>query len=171
MTALSSPDWLVAQTQPNSEIKAAHNLAKQGYEVYLPRYLKRRRHARKTDYVAAPLFPRYVFIGADLSTQRWRPIQSTFGVTRLVINGDRPVSVPEGVIRSLVLREDDKGFVKMQRDAKFSQGEKVRITSGAFTDSLGFFECSGDRDRVAILLDLLGQKVRVMLDVDCIAAA
>ena len=171
MIALSSPNWLVAQTQPNSEMKAAHNLVRQGYEVYLPRYLKRRRHARKTDYVAVPLFPRYVFIGTDLATQRWRPIQSTFGVTRLVTNGDRPVPVPEEIIRSIVLREDEKGFVRMEHAIRFSPGEKVRIVSGAFAENLGFFECSGDRDRVAILLDLLGQKVRVVLDADSIAAA
>ncbi len=171
MTVLTSADWLVAQTHPNLENKAARHLVHQGYEVYLPRYLKRRHHARKIDYVAAPLFPRYLFIGTDLSAQRWRPIQSTFGVTRLVTNGERPVLVPEGVVRSLVLREDDKGFIKMERGVQFSQGEKVRIVSGAFTDNFGFFECSGERDRVAILLDLLGQKVRVVLDSDCIAAA
>jgi transcriptional antiterminator RfaH len=171
MTVLISTDWLVAQTRPSFENKAARHLANQGYEVYLPRYLKRRHHARKTDYVAAPLFPRYLFVGADLSAQRWRPIQSTFGVTRLVTNGERPVLVPEGVVRSLVLREDDKGFIKMERGVKFSPGEKVRIVSGAFTDNFGFFECSGERDRVAILLDLLGQKVRVVLDADCIAVA
>ncbi len=66
------------------------NLIRQGFEIYLPRYLKRRRHARKVDVVAAPLFPRYVFINIDMATQRWRPIQSTFGVSHLVMNGDEP---------------------------------------------------------------------------------
>ncbi len=71
--------WYVVQTQVNGEAKAAQNLLRQGYEIYLPRYLKRRRHARKVDFVAKPLFPRYMFVTIDMATQRWRSIQSTFG--------------------------------------------------------------------------------------------
>ena len=61
---------------------------RQGYETYLPRYLKRRRHARKVDFAAKPLFPRYMFVAIDMATQRWRSVQSTIGVSRLVTNGD-----------------------------------------------------------------------------------
>ena len=35
--------------------------------TYLPRYLKRRRHARRVDIVAAPLFPRYLFVAIDMT--------------------------------------------------------------------------------------------------------
>ena len=171
MTRLLSTNWFVAQTRLNSENKAAYNLVKQGYEAYVPRYLKRRRHARKTDYVAAPLFPRYVFIGADPCATKWRSIQSTFGVTNLVTNGDRPASVPDAVIRSLVQREDDKGFIKIERSSTFAYGDKVKILAGAFIESLGLFESSRDGDRVAILLDFLGQKVRVLLEADLVVAA
>ena len=52
--------WFVVQTQVNGEAKAAQNLKQQGYDVYLPCYLKRRRHARKVDFTAKPLFPRYM---------------------------------------------------------------------------------------------------------------
>lgn len=171
MTQSSEPRWFVAQTQVHSEIKAAQNLLRQGFEIYLPRYLKRRRHARKVDIVAAPLFSRYLFVNVDLGAQRWRAIQSTFGVSRLVMNGDEPAAVPAGVIGALRAREDDKGFVKLDRRSAFAPGDKVRVLAGAFTDSLGLFEGLGDRERVSILLDLLGRKVRVMLDADLVAAA
>ena len=39
--------WYVVQSQPNSELKAAAHLDRQGFTTYLPRYLKRRRHARR----------------------------------------------------------------------------------------------------------------------------
>ena len=52
----------------------------------------------------------------------------------------------------------------------FNPGDSVRVLSGAFTDVLGLFEGMGDRERVAILLDLLGRKVRVLLDVDMVVA-
>jgi transcriptional antiterminator RfaH len=171
MNASLTSQWFVAQTQPNSENKASYNLKKQGYQVYWPRYLKRRRHARKIDLVPAALFPRYIFVRIDRATQRWRSIQSTFGVARLVTNGELPAAVPEGIIESLMRREDESGFVKVQANANLSPGAKVRVVSGAFIDTLGQFECMGDRDRVAILLDLLGQKVRVVLDGDLVVAA
>ena len=66
--------WFVAQTHVHAETKATFHLARQGFEIYLPRYLKKRRHARRVDTVAAPLFPRYVFISVDMATQRWLSI-------------------------------------------------------------------------------------------------
>src|SRR5882757_3947884 len=101
MTEASNARWYVVQTQVNGEAKAAQNLLRQGYEIYLPRYLKRRRHARKVDFIARPLFPRYMFVAIDMATQRWRSIQSTFGVSRLVTNGDEPTAIPQGVMRAL----------------------------------------------------------------------
>jgi transcriptional antiterminator RfaH len=163
--------WYVVQTQVNGEAKAAQNLLRQGYEVYLPRYLKRRRHARKVDFTAKPLFPRYMFVAIDMATQRWRSIQSTFGVARLVTNGDDPAMVPEGVIRALKAREDDKGFVRLDNKPTFAPGDKVRVLAGAFMDSAGLFSGLADHDRVSILLEMLGRKVRVLLDADMVAAA
>lgn len=171
MSELAQQRWYVVQTQVNCEAKAAQNLMRQGFQIYLPRYLKRRRHARKVDFTAKPLFPRYMFVAIDMATQRWRSIQSTLGVSRLVSNGDVPAGVPDGIVASLRQREDDKGFVKLDPGPAFAPGDKVRVMAGAFLDSIALFDGMGDHDRVSILLDLLGQKVRVTLDVDMVAAA
>jgi len=163
--------WYVVQTQVNGEAKAAQNLLRQGFEIYLPRYLKRRRHARKVDVIARPLFPRYMFVAIDVATQRWRAIQSTQGVSHLVCNGEEPAAVPNGVLGALRAREDERGFVRMEAKPAFAPGDKVRVLAGAFMDNAGLFDGMGDHDRVAILLDMLGRKVRVYLDVDLVAAA
>ena len=163
--------WYVVQTQVNGEAKAAQNLLRQGFEIYLPRYLKRRRHARKVDFVARPLFPRYMFVAIDVATQRWRAIQSTQGVSHLVCNGEEPAAVPDGVLGALRAREDERGFVRMEERPAFAPGAKVRVLASAFVDNAGLFDGMGDHDRVAILLEMLGRKVRVHLDVDLVAAA
>ena len=164
-------NWYVVQTHPNAEAKAASHLERQGFSVYLPRYLKRRRHARKIQTVQAALFPRYLFVNIDLQSQRWRSIQSTIGVSRLVTNGDMPAAVPTPVISGLKDREDERGFIAMAQGPSFAPGDKIRVLGGAFAEALGLFEGASDRDRVAILLDLLGRKVRVMLGVDMVVAA
>jgi transcriptional antiterminator RfaH len=168
---MTSARWYVVQSRPNSERKAAHHLERQGYEVYLPRYLKRRSHARKIEVVPAALFPGYLFVAIDMANQRWRSIQSTVGVANLVCRGEGPATVPSGIVASLKHSEDENGFVRVQNTSQLLPGMKVRVLSGAFMDNLGQFERMADRERVAILLDLLGQKVRVILDGDLVAAA
>ncbi|MBP2434196.1 transcription termination/antitermination protein NusG [Bradyrhizobium elkanii] len=163
--------WYVVQTQVHAEIKAAINLGRQGYSVYLPRYLKHRSHARKVETVARPLFPRYLFVAIDLAAQRWRAIQSTLGVSHLVCVGDRPALVEDRVIDALKVREDRSGFIELARRPAFSPGDQVRIVDGAFVDSLALVEDVSDHDRVAVLLNLLGRKVRVFVGADLLAAS
>jgi transcriptional antiterminator RfaH len=147
------------------------HLNRQGFQIYFPRYLKRRRHARRIETVAAPLFPRYLFVAIDLNIHRWRSICSTVGVSRLVCNGDDPTPVPEGVVETLRTREDAGGFIKLDCRPRFCAGDRVRVLDGAFSSCLGLFEGMAERERIAILLDLLGRKVRVVLDADLVAAA
>src|SRR5262249_55482167 len=109
--AMTEPRWYVVQTQPHAENRALQHLERQGYRTYLPRYLKRRRHARRVETVAAPLFPRYLFVAVDLASQRWRSIQSTVGVARLVCNGEAPAMVAGDVVAGLKRRENADGFV------------------------------------------------------------
>jgi transcriptional antiterminator RfaH len=163
--------WYVVQTQPHAETKATTHLVRQGFATYLPRYLKRRRHARKIETVAAPLFPRYLFVAIDMATQRWRSIHSTVGVSHLVCNGEEPAAVPPAVVAALQGREDATGFVRLERRARFGPGDQVRIVDGVFADSLGLFEGMADRERVAVLLDLLGRKVRILLEEAAVTAA
>jgi transcriptional antiterminator RfaH len=165
------PHWYVVQTQPNAENKAVIHLARQGFTTYLPRYLRRRRHARRVDIIAAPLFPRYLFVEINMAVHRWRSIYSTVGVSRLVSNGEFPTPVPVQVVRLLKCREDTNGFIRLELKPQFKTGDKVRILEGVFCDCLGLYEGMPDRDRVAVLLDLLGRKVRVLMDAETIAAA
>jgi transcriptional antiterminator RfaH len=171
MSVVDNGAWYVVQTHANAEARAARNLVRQGFEVYLPRYLKRRSHARKIEKVPAPLFPRYMFVRIDVATQRWRSIQSSFGVSHLVLTGSNPAPLAQQVISGLKAREDASGYVQLDQRPKFGLGAKVRVLAGVFAENLGLFDGMADRDRVAILLELLGRKVRVSIEADMVAAA
>lgn len=163
-------NWYVVQTDPHWESKAAFHLSRQGFEVYLPKYLKGRRHAGRRDTVTAPLFPRYLFVAIDLMTRRWHSVSSTIGVTRLVCRGDVPAELPVAVIADLRQREDRQGFVQ-HRQSRLSPGDEIRVLDGAFSDFLGLFEGMTTGERVAVLLDMLGRKVRVVMEAEVIEAA
>jgi transcriptional antiterminator RfaH len=171
MTIAADVCWYVVQTHVHAEAKAAAHLARQGYSIYLPRYIKRRRHARRVEMVAAPLFPRYLFVAVDELTQRWRSIQSTIGVAHLVRHGDVPALVPTEIVDELRGREDARGLIQLDLRPRFAPGDKIRVVDGVFSACLGLFEGMADNERVAILLDLLGRKVRVSLNGDSVVAA
>jgi transcriptional antiterminator RfaH len=156
--------WYVAQTRHLSEARAAQELGNQGFEVFLPRYLKKRRHARKVTMVAAPLFPNYLFVAIDRTAQRWRSVNGTIGVVRLIADDDGPVALDGRIVDALRSRLDERGFVEMARRPSFVRGETVRIRAGSFAATLGLFEDFKAQDRVIVLLELLGGRVRVELD-------
>lgn len=162
--------WFVVNTHPHAEEKASHNLVRQGFEVFLPRFLRRRRHARRTDLAPAPLFPGYLFIRFDPLAARWRSVMSTVGVRRLICQGDQPAAVPETVIESIIARQNDCGWVRLIDPELLRRGDRLQVTAGVFSDLVGLFDARSDSSRIFVLLDLLGRKVRVKLPVDAVSA-
>ena len=163
--------WFAVYTRPRAEAMAQEHLRHQGYEVYLPRHVKRRRHARRTDFVLAPLFPRYLFVAIDKLHQRWRPILSTVGVCDLVRQGERPAEVPAKLVEELRLRERDGAFDHRAKIRGLRQGDPVRVATGPFAELIGRFHGMADTERVFVLFDLLGRQVKTRLSSEVIAPA
>ena len=78
---------------------------------------------------------------------------------RLVLDGDRLAQVPDKVIAELKGRERN-GLGELPLPPDFKHGDTVRITRGVFTGQLALLEGQRPRERVAVLLQLLG-RVRV----------
>lgn len=163
--------WYVIRTHPHAEAKAADNLRRQGFETYMPRYWKRRRHARRTETIAAALFPRYLFVAFDMATERWHSVRSTRGVMHIVGGENGPACVPEGIVEDIRKREGYGGMICVDEPLPFRKGERVKLTGGVLSVCSGFFEGLADKDRVTILLDMLGRRVRVVVDRAEVAAA
>lgn len=162
--------WYAVHTHPREEQKALINLQRQGYSVYLPLYTKIRRHARRIERIASPLFPRYLFVLVDEMHQSWSAIRSTFGVSQVVCNGGTPIMVADSIIEAIRARENEKGLIALNDVRGFAEGERVRIVDGPLVDHHALFERVTDIDRVVILLELLGRKIRTKLPFEAIAA-
>ncbi len=163
--------WYAVYSHAQAETKAAYHLKRQGFEVYLPRILKKRRHARRVDWVSSPLFPRYLFVGFNAEKKGWIPIRSTIGVSHLICFGNQPISVPKPIIESLKALEDEKGFISFGSNQDFKRGDKIEILEGAFSELIGLFEDLDDRGRVTLSLDLMGRQTKVKMSLENIAAA
>lgn len=161
--------WYVVNTQPHQESRAELNLCRQGFEVWVPRIRRARRHARRIDSVLAPLFPSYLFVRLDLHVQSWRVINGTFGVVRLLCNGDMPLAAPDGLVEEIKQRRDESGTVVLP-PRHLAIGEAVRVALGPFADLEGLFQEMSGRDRVVLLFNLLGRKVRASVPLAELAA-
>lgn len=162
--------WYAVQSRAHEENRAESNLARQGFETWLPRYWKKRRHAGRAESVLRPLFPRYLFVSLDLDAERWRKILSTYGVMNLVGTSDGPTLIPDGIIEALKARADDDGAFTLAHARRLRKGDAVHITGGAMEALSGVFEEIDDRQRVVVLLQLLGREVRVSVPPDDVEA-
>ena len=153
--------WFAVHCQPCRERVAACNLANQSFKVFLPSREKTRRHARKLETIRAPLFPSYLFVELDLARDRWRSVNGTPGVIRLVSNRDTPAAAPRGVVESLIDACDKDGLIAWRPDLKL--GQQVRVANGPFADLVGELAQMTDAGRVRVLLDILGGRTAVLL--------
>jgi len=154
--------WYVVCCQTRQEARADLNLRRQGFESWLPRLQQTRRHARRIDNVFVPLFPGYLFVSLDLDQQPWRSINGTFGVRRLLCENERPAPVATGFIETLQETMDEAGLVAAPNDA-FKCGDRVRLIAGPFADMIGTLARLTDKDRVAVLLNVLGREVQALV--------
>ena len=162
--------WHVIYTRPRLESLALHHLKRQGFTAYLPQHRKLRRHARSTDWIVAPLFPRYLFVLIDVAATHWRTIRSTIGVSDIICQGDQPLPMLPGVVEEIIERENDEGFVCASRDPDLCKGDKIRVERESLCDQVGLFEAVAGKDRVVILLNMLGRQVRALVPAEAVYA-
>jgi transcriptional antiterminator RfaH len=153
--------WYAVQTRPHQENRAIFHLGEQGFRSFCPRLRRTVRHARKTTQVLAPLFPGYFFVPLDLTRDRWRSVNGTRGVVRLVMNGERPSPMPPGIVAALKARTNSDGSINWLPSLEV--GGSVRIADGPFVELVGTLEHLGPDGRVRVLLTLLGRPVNVSL--------
>jgi len=154
--------WFVAHTLPHRENSASFNLQCLEFRSFIPRFLRTIRHAKKLTNVVAPLFPGYVFVIINLSRDRWRSVNSTTGVASLIMGVDQPKPVPEGIVEALIARTE--GSVTTGFDCDLRVGDRVRILSGPFAETLCHIERLDEKGRVQVLLEIMGGCVTAYVD-------
>ena len=153
------PYWCAARIQANREALALHCLALNGYETYYPRLRDRRiRNGRKV-VITPALFPGYCFVLIHL---QWHAAKWALGTLGLIMDGVGPARVPDNVIAEIRGREVG-GLIELAPSAPLRPGARVRILAGPFAGHLATFADMKPRERVEILLQLLGGEQRVTL--------
>ncbi len=101
--------WYLVHAKTRRETVAEAHLARQGFETFLPKEKRVVRHARRSETKLTALFPGYLFVAFDPQADRWRPIDSTAGVVRLVRQSERPTAAPNGLVEAMIAATDALG--------------------------------------------------------------
>ena len=108
--------------------------------------------------------PGYVLIEMDLDNDLWHVIKNTPRVTGFLGTGDKPVSLTEQEVSSILFRTDvskDKPRMKI----KFEKNESVRITEGPFANFNGVVdEVNEDRETLKVMVTIFGRSTPVELE-------
>jgi len=152
--------WYLIYTKPRAEKLAQDNLQRQEFTTYLPLIQETHRYRGKYVSRIEPMFPRYLFIQLNCTTDNWSPIRSTLGVSSIVRFGAYPMQVPESLLDALQEREDENGIQSVS-EKEFQSGDRIRIIEGAMAGLEGIYESKTSKERVIVLLNIAGQHTRV----------
>ena len=154
--------WYCARTKPKHEHIAAANLQQQlGLEVFNPRLKIERVTRRGVVRRIEPLFPCYLFVrtfGHSMNEIRY-----VAGVSTLVHFGQEIPTVADGIIEELrqCFQEDEMLAV----EDRLHPGAEVSVADGAFRGFQAIvLRVLPARQRVQILLDILGRQTLVEVD-------
>ena len=159
---MSAKQWYVLQTKCRHENTAVQNLNNQNFMTFVP-MMRMQKHSRgKLVSVCEPMFPGYLFIELDLEKDNTAPIRSTRGVIGLVRLGATLQPFPENLLNALMTAQATTGDA-IEPAELFDVGEEVSLISGPMAGLRAIFKSHNSRERVVILLNILGTQTQVLV--------
>lgn len=163
--------WYVVHTYSGHEKKVAsliqeftlgRGLTNKVFRILIPTQKKIVVSDGKKRNVDERLFPGYIIVNMVMDDEAWYLVRSTKGVTGFVGTGDTPTPLPQKEVDALMK------FMTMEApkfEAKFREGDSVKIIEGPFQDFLGKVdEVNEDQGKVRVLVSVFGRETPVELD-------
>jgi transcriptional antiterminator RfaH len=160
-----SHQWYALRSKPRKEDTVWTQLNVRDIENFYPRLRVHPVNPRSKK--VKPYFPGYIFVRVDLEDMglsffRWMP--HTLG---LVTFGGEPAQVPENLIHAIRKRINEINEAGGEQLERLKTGDKIRIQAGPFSGFEGIFDLRiPGKERVRVLLNLLGQSRQVPLEID-----
>lgn len=168
VTLQPSERWYCVQAQPRKETLAIAHLRNHAFRTFMPVLWKKTSHARKVQTVKVPFFPGYFFTALNVHRDAWRKINGSLGVVSLLMTGDRPLPVPDGVVEALHDLTARPSDVEVRQ--KLPVGP-VRVVAGPLAGHLGRLLAEDGHGRARVLLAMMGAQRPVTFSSSCLAEA
>ena len=157
--------WYVVLTKPRQEQRAADNLLAQGGTVFLPMLPVERIMRGKRCQVDEVLFPGYLFLQLPADSALYSKVRSTFGVRGFLRFADQVVTVADAIVEDIRLRISSP----VNKEVLFQTGETVQLSTGPLKDYQAVFSGYSGEERAIVLVSLLGQQNRLLVDLDALS--
>jgi transcription antitermination factor NusG len=168
--ALSSLNWYAVYVKSRTEKKVGELLDQKNILNYVPLVKTLRQWSDRKKMVELPLLSGYVFVKCTLGEQE-RVLQ-TKGVVNFVRNQRAIAIIRQNEIDRLKqLIELGYQLEAGAIDRKYAEGDKVKITSGALRGIEGFVIEDKDGRHIDVLLESIGQCIRVRLPREILISA
>ena len=153
--------WCIAQIKPNSYNSAIQNLERQGFETFLPKMEITQRQENKFIVKNVYVFPGYMFVCFDPLIITWTKINSTYGVSKILIFSNKPAEISSDLILELKNRYEINS--KPTQKEKLQKGDSIKFYTGPFADLIAKVESVDEKNRIWILLEAMGGYQRLKL--------
>lgn len=163
--------WYVVHTYSGYETKVAASLKdrleatglkKYVAKIVVPTQKKIVVNDGKKKEINEKLFPGYVLVQMNLDDEVWSIIRKTDHVTGFIGTGTNPVPLPQAEVDS-ILKYMQREAPKFE--AKFKEGDSVKVLEGPFKDFLGKVETiNQEQGKAKVLISSFGREVPVEFD-------
>ena len=148
--------WFVVKTKVRQELRAIHHLEEQGFNVYCPQIPKY--NGLKEVVGRQVLFPGYCFVqSSELSIASIRSTPGVIGLVSFSMEGKPATLIPA----ALEAIHGVEAFYS-EKVSGLKPGGAVRLIEGPFKGFKGLYS-KRSKDRVEVLLTLLGQQQRILV--------
>ena len=158
----NSKSWIVARNKPNQDKIALINLERQNFEFFQPTFKTMSRVQNKFKEIIKPVFPGYIFIAINLEGKNWSKINNTRGISSIIAFKNEIPVVSSEIIDELRYRYSLNDDIKITD--QFEVDMNVEIKTGPFAPLIGKIDKIDAKQRIWILLDILGTQTRVSIN-------
>lgn len=163
--------WYVVHTLSGHEQKVRSNLQKRIesmnmkekiFNVLVPTEEEVEIKSGKKRIVQRKIFPGYVLVEMIMNDDSWYVVRNTSGVTGFVGSGTKPLPLPEEEVKQILKQTAGEA---PKRRLTLKTGDKVRITSGPFTEFYGAVqEVNPEKEKIKVLVSIFGRETPVELE-------
>jgi transcriptional antiterminator RfaH len=155
--------WYLLYTNPRAEKKAALELQKKGYEVFLPLQKTLKTWSDRKKWVEEPLFKSYLFIETELEAN-YNTILNTSGIVKFISFQSHPAIVdPREINLVRLLLGENIQLGQSNPSDIYLPSDDVTIVAGPLIGTQGKLISTRTGERVLIELQTMEQNLLVTL--------
>ena len=116
-------------------------------------------------------FPGYILIRMEMSEPLWYLVKNTPKVTDFISSGKKPAALADEEVEQIIAQMK-AGIEKPKPRVRFSKGERVRITEGAFANFNGVVEeVNQEKSRLKVMVSIFGRATAVDVEFSQVESA